>query len=79
MVLFEACGLRWMTEFGPSILYSGFLAGGGDGDDDEGGNLAMPNILASLTEEQRRELAALRVDERRSQEKEKEAETKERY
>lgn len=54
-----------MTEFGPFILYSGFLAGGGDGDDDEGGNLAMPNILASLTEEQRRELAALRVDERR--------------
>lgn len=54
-----------MTEFGPLILCSGFLAGGDDGDDDEGGNLAIPNILASLTEEQRRELAALRVDERR--------------
>lgn len=41
----------------------GFLAGGDDNDGE--GKLAMPDILASLTKEQRKELAALRVDEKK--------------
>jgi len=42
------------------------LAGVGDGDDMDGeGKLTMPDILASLTKEQRKELAALRVDEKK--------------
>lgn len=46
--------------------YGGFLAGGGIGEDSDGeGKLAMPDILASLTKEQRKELAALRVDEKK--------------
>lgn len=54
-----------------SLKYSlhdtpGFLTGVGDGDDIDGeGKLAMPDILASLTKEQRKELAALRVDEKK--------------
>lgn len=42
------------------------MAGIGDGDDMDGeGKLSMPDILASLTKEQRKELAALRVDEKK--------------
>lgn len=49
--------------------YGGFLAGGGDGEDLDGeGKLAMPDILASLTKEQRKELAALRIDEKKRKE-----------
>lgn len=70
---YYCCALR----FGPfevfcnSLKYylyefPGFLAGGGNGYDSDGeGKLAMPNILASLTKEQRKELAALRVDEKK--------------
>lgn len=43
----------------------GLLAGGGVHDDNEECKLAMPNILASLIEQQHRELVRLRVDERR--------------
>ncbi|KAG0621093.1 hypothetical protein M758_4G268500 [Ceratodon purpureus] len=46
--------------------YGGFLAGGGIGDESDGeGKLPIPDILASLTKEQRKELAALRVDEKK--------------
>lgn len=45
---------------------TGFLAGGGIGDESDGeGKLPIPDILASLTKEQRKELAALRVDEKK--------------